>query len=77
MDKAEREQRFDGILFSLAEQHPQGVLDVRHKILYFLNSLIHHFQFSDLITSFYKPSPASWHVKLISSQAVTMVNGRK
>lgn len=29
MDKAEREQRFDGILFSLAEQHPQGVLDVR------------------------------------------------
>lgn len=29
MDKKEREQRFDGILFSLAEQHPQGVLDVR------------------------------------------------
>lgn len=29
MDKAEREQRFDGILFSLAEQHPQGVIDVR------------------------------------------------
>lgn len=28
MDKKEREQRFDGILFSLAEQHPQGVLDV-------------------------------------------------
>lgn len=28
MDKAEREQRFDGILFSLAEQHPEGVLDV-------------------------------------------------
>lgn len=28
MDKAEREQRFDGILFSLAEQHPKGVLDV-------------------------------------------------
>lgn len=28
MDKAEREQRFDGILFSLAEQHPQGCLDV-------------------------------------------------
>lgn len=29
MDKKEREQRFDGLLFSLAEQHPQGVLDVR------------------------------------------------
>jgi hypothetical protein len=28
MDKEERERRFDGILFSLAEQHPQGVLDV-------------------------------------------------
>jgi hypothetical protein len=28
MDKKEREQRFDGILFSLAEQHPQGVIDV-------------------------------------------------
>lgn len=29
MDKPEREQRFDGILFGLAEQHPEGVLDVR------------------------------------------------
>jgi hypothetical protein len=29
MDKKEREQRFDGILFSLAEQHPQGVIDVK------------------------------------------------
>lgn len=29
MDKKEREQRFDGLLFSLAEQHPSGVLDVR------------------------------------------------
>lgn len=28
MEKAEREQRFDGLLFSLAEQHPEGVLDV-------------------------------------------------
>jgi hypothetical protein len=28
MDKKERQDRFDGILFSLAEQHPQGVLDV-------------------------------------------------
>jgi hypothetical protein len=28
MDSKEREQRFDAILFSLAEQHPQGVLDV-------------------------------------------------
>ena len=34
MDKAEREQRFDGILFSLAEQHPQGVLDVRIKRIF-------------------------------------------
>lgn len=32
MDKKEREQRFDGILFSLAEQHPQGVLDVSVEI---------------------------------------------
>lgn len=28
MDRKERQERFDGILFSLAEQHPQGVLDV-------------------------------------------------
>jgi hypothetical protein len=32
MDKDERERRFDGILFSLAEQHPQGVLDVSFTI---------------------------------------------
>lgn len=37
MDKKEREQRFDGLLFSLAEQHPQGVLDVKS----------HKFQFLD------------------------------
>jgi len=36
MDKAEREQRFDGILFSLAEQHPQGVLDLLQTIAGFL-----------------------------------------
>lgn len=32
MDKKERQDRFDGILFSLAEQHPQGVLDVTMKL---------------------------------------------
>lgn len=29
MEKKVREERFDGLLFSLAEQHPAGVLDVR------------------------------------------------
>lgn len=33
MDKKEREQRFDSILFSLAEQHPQGCLDVKINVL--------------------------------------------
>lgn len=28
MDRKERQDRFDGIMFSLAEQHPAGVLDV-------------------------------------------------
>ncbi|KAG5680429.1 hypothetical protein PVAND_009937 [Polypedilum vanderplanki] len=36
MDRKEREQRFDGILFSLAEQHPQGVLDLLQTIAGFL-----------------------------------------
>jgi hypothetical protein len=36
MDKKEREQRFDGLLFSLAEQHPSGVLDLLQTIAGFL-----------------------------------------
>lgn len=40
MDKKEREQRFDGILFSLAEQHPQGVLDVRLKLKFLFYEIL-------------------------------------
>ncbi|XP_070492271.1 nuclear migration protein nudC [Chironomus tepperi] len=36
MDKKEREERFDGLLFSLAEQHPSGVLDLLQTIAGFL-----------------------------------------
>lgn len=56
MDKKEREQRFDGILFSLAEQHPQGVLDVR-KFKIQLSIVVHifmlyHFQLLQTIAGF-------------------------
>lgn len=33
---SEREQRFDGILLALAEQHPNGVIDVSTLFLVFV-----------------------------------------
>lgn len=48
MNKAEREQRFDGILFSLAEQHPKGVLDVRTKKVACHFPKVTHFDFLSL-----------------------------
>lgn len=46
MDKKEREERFDGILFSLAEQHKAGVLDVSFaKIAKYWKIKNHDFQF--------------------------------
>lgn len=41
---SEREQRFDGILLALAEQHPNGVIDVSSLFLVFVFS-IHLFSF--------------------------------
>lgn len=39
---SEREQRFDGILLALAEQHPNGVIDVSSLFLVFV-FMIHYF----------------------------------
>lgn len=46
MDKKEREERFDGLLFSIAEQHPAGVLDVKNlKSIFFMSRFLNLFNF--------------------------------
>lgn len=40
---SEREQRFDGILLALAEQHPNGVIDVSSFVSRFCIILIYYF----------------------------------
>lgn len=77
MDKAEREQRFDGLLFSLAEQHPQGVLDVSFKSLKLLLNLDSHSLWTMSFHSFLKQSLASSLARPISSLAATMESGKR